>query len=609
MSERVIHILPEHVASQIAAGEVVERPASALKELVENSLDAGARAIEVELERGGAGLIAVGDDGAGMTRADAILSLRRHATSKIRDAADLTAIRTLGFRGEALAAIASVSRLRMRTRTSVNPEGVELLTEGGDDPAVHACAIAPGTRIEARDLFFNTPARLKFLKTPAAEQSAAAETLQRIALVNYRIAFKLRADNRELFDTPPVSSAIERLRQLYGERLAERMLPIEACGDNFRLHGLIGSSQESFASGRLILLYVNGRTVRDRALIRAVVQAYQHLMPRGRFPAAVLLLELPAGEVDVNVHPMKTEVRFRRPGAAFEMVLRTIRGRLADRVEGPGIAMAPVSAAPSGIAQAALAAAVSASAPMPSAVPMPERILRLVTDHHAAGPAQSPLGLGFGRSASESEARPADATTRVPPKIRYSAMRPVGQLFAGYVALEDVDSMILLDQHAAHERVTFEKLRAELRAGGINIQPLLTPVTIALNSAQAARVFAAITELRAIGFDLEPFGGSALLLKGAPAIFGADRGARLLSDLIETAGDHGLTGGGDGALDDALKTLACHGSIRVGRILHTEEIAELLAALDLTEFNATCPHGRPVHLEFRRSNLERMFRR
>jgi DNA mismatch repair protein MutL len=612
MTARVIHILPEQVASRIAAGEVVERPASAVKELVENALDAGARTITVGLRRGGGDLIEVNDDGCGMGPQDALVALRRHATSKIRDAADLVAIATLGFRGEALAAIASVARCTIRTRRAVDPVGLEIVTEGGDDPRTAPCAIAPGTRVEVRDLFFNTPARLKFLKTVATEQAAVVDALQRLALGHYRVAFSLTADDRILLAVPPAASAQERFRQLFGARVAERMLPFATGGEHPGVWGLAAGSQESFASPRLLLSYVNRRAVRDRALIRAITQAYQNLLPRGRYPAVALFLELPPAEVDVNVHPMKTEVRFRRAGAVFETVYRTLRARLADQAA--IAAPTPPPTAPATIVLPSAASPIDriavSPAPPPAAVNQVggERSLRLVADAGASTPAQTALKLGFGHSALAPQMEP---TAAVPPlqavAPRYAALRVVGQIFAGYIALEGADGLLLIDQHAAHERVVFERLKAELHAGGVRVQPMLTPATLELDPARAARVRTALPELAALGFELEPFGAQALVLKGAPAIFGSAGGIGLLRDLIDALGDQGL--GARGALDDALKTLACHGSIRAGRTLHPNEISQLLADLDATAFKTNCPHGRPVHIEWRLGTIERMFRR
>ncbi len=333
MAQRVIHILPEQVASQIAAGEVVERPASAVKELIENSLDAGARNLAIEIERGGLGLIAVTDDGCGMAREDAILSLRRHATSKIRSAADLVAIRTLGFRGEALASIASVAKMKLMTRQGADAHGIELVVDAGNIEEERACGMAAGTRIEVRELFFNTPARLKFMKTIATEQGAIAEVVQRLALANHAIAFSLSADGRQLFSFPRANSALERVRQAFGGKLASQMLQFSLARNGFGVSGLATMSQESFATPRMIFTFVNGRAVRDKLLSRAVMNAYQTLMPRGRHPAVLLFLELRHDEVDVNVHPMKTEVRFKNSGAIFEIVYHALRDRLANQTD------------------------------------------------------------------------------------------------------------------------------------------------------------------------------------------------------------------------------------------------------------------------------------
>jgi DNA mismatch repair protein MutL len=701
---RIIHILPERVASQIAAGEVVERPASTLKELVENALDAGARTVSVELERGGGALIAVGDDGCGMGREDATLALRRHATSKIRDAADLTVIRTLGFRGEALAAIASVARMTLRTRRPADDHGVAIAATGGEIERVEACAMAPGTRIEVRELFFNTPARLKFLKTVATEQGAAAVALQRIAIANYRVAFTLTGDGRSLIALPRAAAPLERLRQLCGAKLAERMLGFDYRTGAGRAWGLAATSQESFATPRMVFTFVNGRAVRDRLLARAITQAYQTLLPRGRHPAVVLFVELRAEEVDVNVHPMKTEVRFRHAGALFELVYHALRARLSDQtVAGSGgdrqtaaggtnqtAAGGTNQSAASGDDQSAGAvgedqqtAACGGRNDDPDTIGgnpraadhrssgLRERPLRLVADVPIISNVQRALGLGYGGggraaaagsgnggragsgeslsdgSASGNDgadrggavhriingagmAQPAaprasdgaaeigieqptgqwtGTASRGAPVPRYAELKVLGQLFAGYIVLEDGDGLLLVDQHAAHERVTFERLSAQLRAGGVRSQALLAPATLELPPARAAQVAAGLAELGAIGFELEPFGPSTLLLKGVPAVFGAEGGLRLLTDLLDGIGEGGLGGRGAGAFEDLLKRLACHGSVRVGRVLAPGEIAALLAALDATPFKSNCPHGRPVHIRFGRNQIERLFRR
>jgi DNA mismatch repair protein MutL len=634
MAERLIHILPEHVASQIAAGEVVERPASALKELVENSLDAGAKSISVDIEDGGGRLIAVTDDGCGMSRDDALLALRRHATSKIHDASDLAAIRTMGFRGEALASIASVSHLRMVTRRADDLAGTEITADGGDVTLNRECAAAPGTRIEVRELFFNTPARRKFLKTVATEQGAAAEAIQRLALAYPRIAFKLIADGRTVYELSRAAAPLERLRQLFGAKLASRMLYFDATRAGVRVSGLAATSEQSYPTARMVFTFVNRRAVRDRMLARAVAQAYDTLVPRGRHPAAVVFVELKAEDVDVNVHPMKTEVRFRTSGAVFEAVYHALRNRVANQSaeaagDAPSLATKPVAVAQR---PEPIGALIVTSRPEPP--------LRLVPDAPGAARAeQRALGLGWGPSTAaevaalyddnevrDSGAAPGAASVPARPHVvplptspgaaaargrtpAYSRLRVIGQLFAGYIALEGDDGLILVDQHAAHERVTFEKLRAEMRAGGIRVQAMLTPVAIELNPARAPKIIQALSEFRAVGFDLEPFGPTTLLLKGAPAVFGVEDGARLLREMIDSMGEDGFGPRGSGAFEDLLKQLACHGSVRVGRVLREPEIAALLNELDRTEFKTNCPHGRPVHIQWGRGQIERMFRR
>lgn len=611
MTERVIHILPEQVASQIAAGEVVERPASALKELMENSLDAGARAINVEIERGGCGLIDVADDGCGMGREDAILSLRRHATSKIRDASDLGAVRTLGFRGEALASISSVARLRLRTRRPDDPHGAEIAAEGGEIAGVRECALAPGTRIEVRDLFFNTPARLKFLKTVPTEQSACVEVVQRFALANCGIAFAMRSEGRALLELARASRPLERLRQLFGAKLADRMLGFERARDGMRARGLLSMSQESFPTPRMVFTYVNGRAVRDRLLLRAIAQAYETLLPRGRHPAVALFVELKPADVDVNVHPMKTEVRFRSPGVVFELVYFAMRERLADQTPGAQMESAGPAAEPEKRARADEAATTASGQPVGlKGGPAEPRPLRLVVDESRRAAEQRALGLGF----APGQAGPAPSLTGHSPSLAsqvptYSALKLVGQVFRGFIALEADGALVLVDQHAAHERVTFERLKTELKDGGVRVQALLAPETLELNPARAGQIAAGLPELRALGFDVEAFGPSTLLLKGVPAVFETAGALGLLSDMVESVGEVGVGARREAAFEDLLKRLACHGSIRVGRVLKEDEMRRLLSDLDHTEFKTNCPHGRPVHVQFPLGQIERMFRR
>ena len=621
MPDRVIHILPEQVASQIAAGEVVERPASAVKELIENSIDAGARSVSVEIAGGGLGLIAVSDDGCGMSAHDAVLSVRRHATSKIRDVSDLAAIRSLGFRGEALAALASVSHLELKTRQLEDLSGIHLSLVESEIVGRQECAMAAGTRIEARDLFFNTPARLKFMKSVGAEQAAIIEIVQRLSLGLPGLAVELRADGRQLLDLPPAAGVLERFRQLFGARLADRMLPVSGGGEVISLGGLISLSQESVPTARLIHVFVNGRAVRDRMMIRAIGNAYATLLPRGRYPAVVLFLKLRPQEVDVNVHPMKAEVRFRRGGAVFETVYGVLRDRLANQTATG--AAAPMQASSAALRDHGPAAnsqdITAASAPAPQAPSSGPTTLRLVLESETlrVRAEQQNLGLGYRPAPVREPGSVSElpSLTSIPGGRRsdglvpvYSGLRLIGQLFAGYIALEDDEGLLLVDQHAAHERVTFERLKGQLKNGGIEVQAQFVAEPLEINPARAAQVGAALPKLRALGFEIEPFGPTTLLLKGTPAVFGAEGGLKLLSDMIDSLGDSGEWRGEEG-FETLLKQLACHGSVRVGRILRNSEIQALLADLDTTPFKTNCPHGRPVHIRFGRGQIERMFRR
>ena len=611
MAPPTIHILPEQVASQIAAGEVVERPASAVKELIENSIDAGARSLSVEVQKGGHELIAVSDDGCGMAREDAILSLRRHATSKIHCASDLESIRTMGFRGEALASIASVSHLDLKTRQAADQAGISLSTVAGKLLDERSVGMAPGTRIEVRRLFFNTPARLKFLKTIATEQSTIAQTIQRQGLANPEIALRCEADGRTIIELPRASGTLERLRQVLGSKLANEMLGFALERDGAAAWGFLTNSQVSFATNRMVQTFVNRRPVRDPLLIRAVMQAYATMIPRGRWPAAALFLELRPGDVDVNVHPMKTEVRLRNSGAVFELVYHAIRDRLADQTQ-PSNIPAEVEKRVSSPLDGTTVIISDAR----SSMEQTERALRLTMDVPAAPNAeQRLLGLSYGRgskASTSSFANPLPATAGTDAKREipnYSQLRVIGQVFAGYIALEANEGLILVDQHAAHERITFERLRAQLRAGQIIVQSRLVPETIELNPVRAGWVHAALPQLAALGFAVEIFGTSTLVLKGAPAVFGPDAGPALLSELIDTMAAPRSEVGGEEAFEELLKELACRGSIRVGRALQQQEIRELLSELDRTEFKTNCPHGRPVHIELGRGHIERMFKR
>ena len=589
-----IRVLSEVLANQIAAGEVVERPASVVKELVENALDAGARRIVVELEEGGTRLIRVTDDGEGMSPDEAPLAFLRHATSKIRDQADLWRIGTLGFRGEALPSIAAVAAVELVTRTRNDATGVQVRAEAGRVIDVHETGAAEGTMVTVRDLFAPVPARRKFLKSLQTELGHVVDLLTRISLAVPGVHVRLLHQSREIAVHPPVATLAERARQVFG---ADRVRGGRSFIDErlgITIEGFAFSPHLSFASARYVYQYVNGRAVRDRALQHAVTEGYASLIPRGRWPGAIIKLGLPPADVDVNVHPAKHEVRFRLAHVVHDTVLGAIRRALAGATGlGENEDTTPV-------ATALRAYTLRSQAP---AFPLLQGI-----------PSETHGWASAAETAPRVADAPAPTTTPAPPanafgSARYASLRFVGQVFRGYLVCEGADRLVLVDQHAAHERVAFERLRAQHRAGSIERQALLLPVTVDLDPGQSEAVQAAVDDLAALGFEIEPFGGNAFLVRAVPALLGLDDPRLLLEDLADGLAVVGSHLSAAEALDTVLGRIACHSVIRVGRGLSANEVARLLADLDALTFGSNCPHGRPVSVEFTRGQVERMFGR
>ncbi len=588
-----IRLLPTPVAEQIAAGEVVERPASVVKELVENSIDAGARRIDVELTEGGVGSIVVVDDGEGMGPEDALLAFRRHATSKIADAGDLLRVTTLGFRGEALAAIAAVADVRMVTRPPSLEVATQVRVHGGAVADVRETGAPVGTRLEVRDLFFNTPARRKFLKTPGTEVGHVNELVVRCALACPSIGFTLRHAERTLVELPAVERPEDRLAQVFGRERAAAMRPLAERGAAGAVHGWVTDPHANFPTARHVYTYVNGRFVKDRLVTHALLAGYSTLLMQGRYPGAVLFLQVAPEEVDVNVHPAKAEVRFRRSGLVHELITRSVSGRLRAAV---------VAAAESGERP-------PASAPLPGFRPEPLPLrsgpyvpLRLVP---------MPPGVGSPPPAAAPQfALPARPAAELPVEGGFfSSLRVVGQLFEGYLVCQSGDAMVLIDQHAAHERVSFERLRRAYAAGGVVRQPLLVPAVVELRPREAALLTDACEALERIGFELEPFGTNSFAVRAVPALLADANPATLVHDLIEELAEEGSSRRLTDAAEDVLATLACHSAVRIGQSLNSEQIRSLLIAMDSIDFAGNCPHGRPAFLTFPRGELERRFRR
>jgi len=564
-----IAVLPPAVQGQIAAGEVIERPASVVKELVENALDAGARHVEVCLGAGGLDLISVRDDGEGMAAEDALVAFARHATSKLARAEDLPAVTTLGFRGEALPSIAAVARVRLVTRRVADAGGVAVEADAAGARPAGAAGAPPGTSVEVRELFAETPARRKFLRSAPTEVGHVVDVLTRLAVASPAVGFRLEHDRREVLAFPPVADARQRLVQVLGRARAASLVPVEAAARGYTLAGFLAPPRETLATARLVWTYVavggagSGRWVRDRLLLRAVLDGYASLVMRGRYPIAILFLGIPPGEVDVNVHPAKLEVRFRSPAAVHQLLVPVLRARLAAAL------------APPGTAPAAFAREVAPAYGDPRAAP--------------AAAAQAPLWTPAPRG--------------------FASLRFIGQIFDGYLLCQGEGRVVLIDQHAAHERVVFERLRAECRAGGVARDRLLVPETIALPAAESAALAEHAAALAAAGLEGEPFGEGTFLLRTVPRLLGGRDVGALLRAVAGELVEEGASAAAERATDAALATIACHGVVRVGQRLGEAEAQALLASMDGVEVSAHCPHGRPVAAELARTQLEALFRR
>jgi DNA mismatch repair protein MutL len=573
-----IQILSDEMASRIAAGEVVERPASVVKELVENSIDAGATEISVWVERSGASLIRVSDNGEGMTPEDLALAVERHSTSKLRSAEDLSHIATLGFRGEALPSIGSVARLEIVSRPLTAPTGQRLRVVGGRKDAVQAAGAAVGTTVEIRELFFNTPARRKFLKSPATELSQICDVVNRIALAFPAIHFRLRHDGRNLADYLSVRDPKDRLRQILSPDISKNLAPFSCPAGNLGIEGYLSCAPVSYPNARYLFTFVNRRYVRDKVLTHAILQGYDTLLMKGQYPAVVLFLEVPYEEVDVNVHPAKFEVRFRRQNEIHGAVTHAIRAGLKDVAKTPS--------APRGLAEHSELFYVHES-PLPYDFPSAAKRWPLAEKEPFMVPAQS----------------------RAEPKGFFSALTVVGQVLGCYLVCESPKGLSLIDQHAAHERVAFEKLRRQLDAGAVEKQSLLIPQTVELTAGEALLLDRKTPLLDRFGFVIEPFGPNCFAITAAPALLPegdyVPTVRRMVAELAEIDDSEKLRQ----SLEERLATIACHSVIRANRILEPDEMRALLAELDHTDHATQCPHGRPVLIEFSRDDLDRLFKR
>ncbi len=608
-----IQRLPETVVNRIAAGEVIERPASAVKELVENSIDAGARQIDVTIRDGGKSLIAVADDGCGMARDDLLLAVERHATSKLPDH-DLSAIASLGFRGEALPSIGAVSRLAITSRTADADSAWMLAVEGGKLSGPSPAAHAAGTRIEVRDLFYATPARLKFLRTTRSETQQISDTLKRLAMARPDIGFsltdetktrlRLDAEQGELLE-----SRLQRLSGIMGREFAANALPIDAEREGIHLTGYAGLPTLNRGNAAQQFLFVNGRPVKDRLLIGAVRGAYADFLSRDRHPLIALFLEIEPHAVDVNVHPAKAEVRFRDSGLVRGLIVGALKHALAEAGHRASTTVA-----------AAALGAIRTNAPQQGGGPYPGPAYRYpggglsrgLSEQGAAY--QAPLG-GAG-SAGEVVAFPPEARAGqeyAPDTGEIVESYPLGaaraQLHETYVVAQTGDGIVIVDQHAAHERLVYERMKAALAETGVKRQGLLIPEIVELDEPAVQRLVDRAHELAELGLVLEGFGPGAVAVREVPAMLGKVDVAGLVRDLADELAELGGTFSLKEKLEEVCGTMACHGSVRAGRRLNQDEMNALLREMEGTPHSGQCNHGRPTYVELKLADIEKLFGR
>lgn len=626
---RPIRPLPEILINQIAAGEVVERPASVVKELVENAIDAGASRVDIDLEEGGVRLIRIRDNGSGIAPEQLPLAVSRHATSKIADLDDLESVATLGFRGEALPSIASVSRFTLASRRAHDEHGSALQIEGGKIGEVTPRAHAPGTTVEVRELFYNVPARRKFLRAERTELGHIEEWLRSLALarpdVELRVSHNGKASRRY---KPGDLYSDARLAETLGEDFANQAVRVDHSGAGLRLHGWIAQPHYSRASADQQYLYVNGRSVRDRSVAHAVKMAYGDVLYHGRQPAYVLFLELDPTRVDVNVHPAKHEVRFRDSRLVHDFVYRTLKDALAETRAGVSAQEIGAGAAhPADTAAAPMASSVGASGfglvrgPAPGAGAggggggfsgwRPQQPLGLqVADAPAAYAALYATPAGAERAApmppmpSENGLPVTSADAGVPP-LGYA----IAQLHGIYILAENAEGLIVVDMHAAHERIGYERLKNAHDGIGLQSQPLLVPITLAVGEREADTAESEAETLAALGFEVTRAGPGALHVRSLPALLAHAEPEGLLRDVLTDLREHGQSRRVASARDELLSTMACHGAVRANRRLTVPEMNALLRDMEITERSGQCNHGRPTWARFSLAEIDRWFLR
>lgn len=599
-----IKILSENLSNMIAAGEVVERPASVVKELVENAIDAGSSKIEIHIRDGGKRLIRVADNGEGMSREDALLSLERHATSKIDKPSDLFHIATMGFRGEALASIASVSRLTLSTKEKDSLEGSMVITEGGVIKDVRAAGMPGGTIIEVKDLFFNTPARRKFLKTNTTEMGHINDLVARTAIAFPAVSLTLRTDDSIVFELSGGSDLKERIGNLLGKDDAKDLLNVSEETDAMRLSGLISPPAVQRSGGSALYFYVNGRFVRDKVIRHALLQGYGNFIMKGKYPMAILFIEADPEEVDVNVHPAKSEVKFRDAGAVHSLVNSAVSKTLNARHWLTGTVSRQEDASQN--RRASVREAAARYLINNEKLPLKGGYVRWEgepKDSRCASKADAgrrSVGLPQEEGGLEQEAGTGDY---------FSSLNVTGQIGEMYIVCEGRDGMIIIDQHAACERIAFEELKRGYENRAFKVQNLLIPETIEMTHREAAALEDRLEDIQRLGFEIEPFGGKSFIIKAMPSIFGARGAGMIVKDIASELAELPRSGSFNTAFEEIIKKIACHAVVRGRRRMNVDEMRALLTQMDESGIVPHCPHGRPAHIEISISEMEKRFER
>ncbi len=594
MSKRIV-VLPADIASKIAAGEVVERPASIVKELMENSIDAGAESISIELERGGCESIKITDDGSGIDTQDVALVFERHATSKINKFEDIYQVSSFGFRGEAMPSIASVARVELLTRLKGSKEGTKAIVEAGKVKEITPAGCPEGTQIFISNIFAHIPARKKFLKKEATEQSLCMDAITRLALAYPEIRFRAQVNSKEVFAAPKTDAFNQRIAAVMGMDFSASCIPVSGEKENIKLSGFVSHPEFTRSNSKNIYFYVNRRFIRDNSLIHAVLSAYRQIIPPRRYPAGVFFIELPTQDVDVNVHPAKLEVRFKNSRDVYDLVSQAIARQLAQAASTKG-----------------------------------SFVYRLSTkkDESVIGPtrrqqdyADKPASLFRGQmfpseifketpiiADAQKTIMAQDAEDKSGKQITFSGLNYLGQFADTYLVFSGAEGMLLIDQHAAHERIILERLKKTGQQKIVS-QQLLMPEIVSLPPQEIALFSGYLELLCEIGLEAEVFGKDALVIKAMPAILSGAQAKEIIMDIADKLKDQNQSSSLQEKKEEIYASLACHAAIKANQILSFDEVAKLCRDLEDTPFNTTCPHGRPISIKFSLSEVERMFKR